>query len=174
MGFAPILAGVCPICVCISFAENDRDFAGIRGTGEYNRGTRRGKPWHPTLSLTLSLMQTYSQDATRRAAQSRTAWTDAETLSLCALYGHMLDLQTVGHLGRGKTENGTPRVSKAVLVRAWIAEHAPDRSKGSVEAKLMNLSAARIEMGLPIVDGYKPLQNMGADVRRAALAAWAS
>jgi hypothetical protein len=119
-------------------------------------------------------MQTYSQDATRRAAQSRTAWTDAETLSLCALYGHMLDLQTVDHLGRGKTENGTPRVSKATLVRAWIAEHAPGRSKGSVEAKLMNLSAARIEMGLSIVDGYKALPNMGADVRRAALSAWSA
>jgi hypothetical protein len=28
----------------------------MRGTGEYNRGTRRGKPWHLTLSLTLSVM----------------------------------------------------------------------------------------------------------------------
>ena len=117
-------------------------------------------------------MQTYSQDPTRRETQARTAWTDAETLSLCALYAHMLDLQTVGHLGRGKTDNGTPRVSKATLVRAWIADNAPGRSKGSVEAKLMNLSAARIEMGLPIVDGYKALPNMGADVRRAALSAW--
>lgn len=117
-------------------------------------------------------MQTYSPDPARRETQARTAWTDAETLSLCALYSHMLDLQTVGHLGRGKTAKGTPRVSKATLVRAWIAENAPGRSKGSVEAKLMNLSAMRHAMALPAVNGYKPLTNMGADVRRAALATW--
>ena len=90
------------------------------------------------------------------------AWTDEETASLCALYLRMTDLEGRGLLGRSKSKGQT---SKADLVREWIATVAPSRSKGSVESKLMNLSAVRAELGLPLVTGYQALSNMSASTR---------
>ena len=114
-------------------------------------------------------MKTHSDDERRRKTQARTGWSDSETISLIGTYDAMLLLQQAGKLGRNKSAGQT---SKAVLVRAWMAENAPNRSKGSVEAKLMNLSAVRVELGLAIVEGYKPLPNMATSCRELATAAW--
>jgi hypothetical protein len=116
-------------------------------------------------------MKTHSDDDKRRQTQTRTGWTDKETRSLCRVYSRMLELQGAGLLGRSK---GDGQTSKATLVRSFIDEHAPTRSKGSVEAKLMNLSAAREAMGLPIVDGYKSLPNMSTSTRDIASRVWGS
>ena len=86
-------------------------------------------------------------------------WTLEETVALIATYQHMLDLQRAGKLGPAASKGQT---SKAKLVREFIAEHAPERNKQSVEMKLMNISAARISNGLEIVTGYKPLANGAA------------
>ena len=112
-------------------------------------------------------MRTHSPDEQRRTEQARTGWTDRETRALVDLYGAMLALQTAGSLGRGKRQT-----SKAVMVRTFIALNAPGRSKGSVEAKLMNLSAVRVSLGLDIVQGFKPLANMSTSCRQIASDVW--
>tara|TARA_R110002074_G_scaffold128222_1_gene268479 strand:+ start:542 stop:880 length:339 start_codon:yes stop_codon:yes gene_type:complete len=89
-------------------------------------------------------------------------WSDEETFSLAMLYLNMVHLSEEDKLGAAKSRG---QVSKAALVKEWIFEVAPMRSKGSVEAKLMNLSAVRVELGLPIVPGYKALPNMAASTR---------
>lgn len=112
-------------------------------------------------------MKTHSNDPAKRATQLRTGWTDTETMALVGIYDVMLALSAAGRLGRAKGQT-----SKAQLVRSYMATDAPTRSKGSVEAKLMNLSAVRVELGLPIVNGYKPLPNMSAGCRSLAAAHW--
>ena len=97
-------------------------------------------------------------------------WTDEETRSLATLYLEMGRLEGLGLLGRSKSKGQT---SKADLVRLWIATVAPSRSKGSVEAKLMNLSAVRAELGLPLVTGYKALPNMSASTRTVGVEVFA-
>ena len=87
-------------------------------------------------------------------------WTLTETVQLIALYQRMVDLQSQKLLGPAASRG---QQSKAALVRRFISDHAPDRNKQSVEMKLMNISAARLAAGLPLVDGYKPLPN-GANV----------
>lgn len=84
-------------------------------------------------------------------------WTPEEEAELVDLYYVMLAYQSAGLLGPKRSSG---QVSKAHLVRAWIEATAPHRSKGSVEAKLMNVSAARQKLGLPMVTGYVPLPNM--------------
>ena len=92
------------------------------------------------------MRSTYSPDKTRRKTQKRRAWTDAEVRTLCALYSLMLDAQRAGKA-----------FCKAPAVRAVAAEL--QRSKGSVEAKLMNLSACQRDLGRDFVAGYKPLPS---------------
>lgn len=114
-------------------------------------------------------MNTHSPNEDRRADQARTGWMDTETLALCALYSQLLELEADGLLGRSKANGQT---SKAELVRAFILESAPGRSKGSVEAKLMNLSAVREALELPMVTGYKPLPNMSSSCKLIASDYW--
>ena len=113
------------------------------------------------------MRSTHSPDPKKRSALARTGWSPEETLSLCGLYAQMLGLQEQGLLGPKKSAG---QVSKAQLVNGFAAERG--RTKGSVEAKLMNISAARQDLGLPLVIGYKPLANMGADVREAVTTLW--
>lgn len=97
----------------------------------------------------------------KRNKATGTAWTEAETFKLVCLYNHMLRLQQSGKLGAKRSAG---QVSKAVLVRQFIEEHAPSRTKGSVECKLMNVSHCRAVAGLPLVDGYKALSNVSSDL----------
>ena len=92
------------------------------------------------------MRSTYSLDETRRKAQARRVWTDAEVRTLCALYQSMLTAQRAG-----------ARFVKAPAVRACAASLG--RTKGSVEAKLMNLSACQRDLGRDYVAGYKPLPS---------------
>jgi len=104
-------------------------------------------------------------------------WTTKETRALISLYNRMLKLESKGMLGPRASAGQT---SKATLVREFIDNTSlnPDgsvvlRSKGSVEAKLMNLSAVRQELNLPMVTGYAPLANMATECRTLCEERWA-
>ena len=87
---------------------------------------------------------------------TRTAWTDSETKALIRLYCKMRKLEAKGLLGPKKSAG---QQSKKQLVREWIAKHSPHRTNGSVDLKLMNISASFVEHDLEPVAGYKPLPN---------------
>lgn len=91
-------------------------------------------------------MNTYSKDLEKRSTQPRRNWTDDEVKQACQLYQRMLSAQVAGE-----------KFIKAPAVRA-LAEKL-QRSKGSVEAKLMNVSGVRSNMGRSFVKGYKPLTS---------------
>jgi len=80
---------------------------------------------------------------------SRQPWTQDEITALLAAYGQLVDAQAAGLY-----------LSKAALVRSLMAGPCIERSKGSIEAKLMNLSAACVLAGCGYVKGYKPAPNM--------------
>lgn len=115
---------------------------------------------------------------------TRTAWTEAENTAVCRLYFTMLD-----------AVRNRQAYSKAALVRAWQgiepdaakltpadAPYAPlaARSRGSIEAKLMNASAAHRDYWLANGDdkaltmdghGYRCLGNYQAALYDAMAAA---
>mgnify|MGYP003658463455 CR=1 FL=1 len=83
-------------------------------------------------------------------------WTEDETRALVRVYFEMLRLQKAGKLGR-PTKANPGMVSKSAMVKAFMADHG--RTKGSVETKLMNISASMVALKLPVGTGYKPLAN---------------
>jgi len=83
-------------------------------------------------------------------------WTDHETNCLILIYWDMVRLQTDNKLGR-PTKANPSMVSKSSIVKSFMAKFG--RTKGSVETKLMNISASMVALGLPVVTGYKPLAN---------------
>jgi len=98
----------------------------------------------------------------------RTDWTEGETRSLVELYRRMSEMDADGLIGRRAHQH-----TKKGLIATWIAENAPHRSRGSVEAKLMNISASCEELGLPVLRGFKPLRNRAVymdEIVRAVLA----
>jgi len=98
-------------------------------------------------------MKTHGSD------KARTAWTEAETRELISLYDTMRSMDRDGLLGRRKDQ-----ASKKDLILAWLRDNAPHRSRGSVEAKLMNISASCEASGFEILVGYKPLRNRAASL----------
>lgn len=77
---------------------------------------------------------------------TRKAWTDDDIHACIGLYNAFLFLQR-------KEEP----YQKATHVRSLAAEL--ERTKGSIEMKLMNISGVRHALGLDYVTGYKPLPN---------------
>ena len=90
---------------------------------------------------------------------SRNPWTPDEITALLAAYGSLVDAQAAG-LYLSQTASFPTRRSSDLLVRSLMAGPCIGRSKGSVEAKLMNLSAACVLAGTGYVKGYKPAPNM--------------
>lgn len=83
---------------------------------------------------------------------TRKVWTDEDNKEVVDLYNTFLALQ----------ESET-KYQKAAPVRELAEKQG--RSKGSVECKLMNISAIRQEhFKLPIVKGYKSLSNYNKDL----------
>lgn len=76
-------------------------------------------------------------------------WTETELALLAGAYYRMMRAQSDG-----------VKVNKSALRREMMAAGC-DRSHGSIEAKLMNLSAAMTDAGFPqyVVQGYKPAPN---------------
>jgi len=77
---------------------------------------------------------------------TRVPWTDEHVDQLLGRYFQFLAMQT-----------SNQPYQKAAIVRELAA--AQGRSKGSVEAKMMNVSAVLESMGKEWVTGYKPLSN---------------
>lgn len=78
---------------------------------------------------------------------SQRDWSRAEVEAAVADYLDMLYLERAGR-PYSKTEH-----------RRRLGKLLNQRSDGSIERKHQNISAALIALGLPYVDGYKPLQN---------------
>ena len=97
----------------------------------------------------------------------RRVWTKRETRMLATVYMKMAGLQDDDLLGTGKNADEEKRTSKASLVREFMEKTG--RTKGSVEAKLMNISAVVEELGdeceVSMVFGYKPLSNLSQSCR---------
>lgn len=62
------------------------------------------------------------------------------------------------------TEQGI-KFNKSAIRRELIAGPLANRSNGSIEAKLMNVSAAAVDIGLRPLKGYKPAPNYQASLR---------
>lgn len=80
-------------------------------------------------------------------------WSPVELAELIDLYQYFLNQQLSGN-----------KYQKAGPVRALMARLS--RTRGSIEAKLMNISGvlAALGMGACIVRGYKPLSNYSVDM----------
>ncbi len=74
-------------------------------------------------------------------------WSDSEVEAIVGDYFDMLASEVVG-----RTYN------KSEHRRAMI-DRLDGRSEGSIERKHQNISAVLIGMGIPCIDGYKPLRN---------------
>jgi len=74
----------------------------------------------------------------------RRDWTIQECRVLTAAYAFLLNAELSG-----------ARVNKSAIRRATLPK-LDNRSAGSYEMKMCNISAALAEHGLPIVQGYKP------------------
>lgn len=82
----------------------------------------------------------------------RKAWTDTDNKEIISLYNTMLSYE---HDGK--------KYVKAKLIRDYTEKM--ERSKGSIECKLMNVSAIRQNvLNLGIVHGFKPLNNYNHDL----------
>lgn len=79
-------------------------------------------------------------------SKTGTNWQDDELDAIVADYFAMLSAEHAGE-----------RYNKSEHRRALIG--LIGRKPGSIELKHMNLSAALSELGLPIIDGYKPARN---------------
>ena len=53
----------------------------------------------------------------------------------------------------------SPKPNKRAMLRALMAGPCPTRSRGSLEAKLMNVSGASVRVNGPIIPGYQPAPN---------------
>lgn len=82
-----------------------------------------------------------------KKAINRKPWSDADVKGVLKLYNSFLHSQFDGE-----------KYVKAPAVRA-LAEKQ-DRTKGSIEAKMMNVSAVLQMHGRAFVTGYKPLPNI--------------
>ena len=89
---------------------------------------------------------------------ARKVWTDADVDAVLTVYGQFLKAQQAGE-----------KYSKAAAVREVAAKL--ERSKGSVECKMMNISECLRRAGCEYVTGYKPLANINAALV-AQVAAW--
>lgn len=86
-------------------------------------------------------------------------WSNSEILAAIGIYLLMLDLQIAGKLGRGKD-----KVSKAQIIRNAREGALSQRSRGSIEYYLCNISHCRKLHNLEIVKGYLPMANCSREL----------
>jgi hypothetical protein len=89
----------------------------------------------------------------------RRNWTPEEQRTAVIAYFFMLEAQQKGH-----------SFNKAAIARQ-VLPRLNNRTKGSYEAKLMNISAIMTAHGLPTVKGYKSLGHIQKSLADAVLAA---
>jgi hypothetical protein len=103
---------------------------------------------------------------------NRTPWTDPENIGLLALYFTMLDAAIPGHAyskaGMLRIAQGT---DEATPFTAEFAGELSDRSRPSIEFKLMNATAAHADIKPDAVTmdcfGYRAMPNYQATLRTA-------
>ena len=81
---------------------------------------------------------------------ARKDWSQQEVQLLVTNYFEMLEAELMGNPYKKSAQ------------RKALEPQLSGRSKGSVEFKHQNVSAVLVEMGLPYVEGYKPLGNYQA------------
>ena len=77
-----------------------------------------------------------------------TRWTPEEERAVCTLYVSMIHVSESGE-----------RLNKAAMIRTARAGRLMERSRGSIEYKLMNCTTWALKLGLPVVVGYAPYGN---------------
>jgi hypothetical protein len=117
---------------------------------------------------------------------ARTPWTDAENSALVALYFAMLDAATSGEkynkaamirIAQNQPKSSDPDKrgeNAAAVFASWdYAGKLADRSRGSIEAKLMNATAAHRDIDPTAVTmdgyGYRALSNYQSKLKDAML-----
>ena len=92
------------------------------------------------------------EKGTRKTERGR-PWSEAEVEAAVADYFDMLKMELEAR-EYNKTEH-----------RHELMVKLDGRSNGSVERKHQNISAVLREMGLPFIQGYKPLKNLQGALR---------
>lgn len=91
-------------------------------------------------------------------------WADEENRAICELYFQMLDAAT-----EGRSYNKAAMIRKAQYPEPEFRGPLWNRSRGSIEAKLMNCSAAHRDLreGHTTMDGYgyRALSNYQASLK---------
>jgi len=85
---------------------------------------------------------------------SNTYWTDEELISAIRAYLDMLRAELNGE-----------SYSKAEINRQLRAGALATRTKGSIEFRMQNISAALYELKMPWIAGYLPAKNIGSAVK---------
>jgi len=86
----------------------------------------------------------------------RKDWNDKDAKQLIALWFQFMSFQV-----------NAEKYQKAAPVR--LLAELQGRSKGSIEAKLMNVSAVMVKNGHAFVKGYKPLSNYNRELESQVL-----
>jgi 5-methylcytosine-specific restriction protein A len=86
--------------------------------------------------------------------KKRTAWTETELSGAVRAYVGMLHAELTGM-----------PYSKAAVNQQLREGPLTGRTKSSVEFRMQNISAALTELRMPIIEGYRPAQNIGSAVK---------
>lgn len=114
----------------------------------------------PEESLTMTLLAfepatgAFRAEGTRSSAGSAEAgsgWSSAELEACVRAYRQLWVAQQAG-----------TSMNKSALRREVVAQALPKRGEGAYERRMQNISAVMDELGLPFVQGYLPLRNVGA------------
>jgi uncharacterized protein DUF3883 len=122
-----------------------RHFSGeILHHSKFSGGEAPGQANYELRRLKFDVQSMADKPAIEEAGK---AWSDEEVGLLVADYFDMLQMELLGR-DFNKAERNRQLRDKLI-----------DRSKGSVEFKHQNVSAALLKLGLPYVDGYKPARH---------------
>jgi 5-methylcytosine-specific restriction enzyme A len=93
------------------------------------------------------------------ASKDASAWSDAELAAVAKAYLSMLHAELQGL-----------DYNKAAVNRELRAGPLAARTKGSIEFRMQNISAALVEMKMPHIVGYLPALNIGTTVKEKLIA----
>ena len=88
-------------------------------------------------------------------AQRLVTWSQAEIQVAVEAYVLMLRIQ----------QAGLP-LNKVAVRNIFLPQLSRKRSAKSWDYRMCNISALLVDLGLPYVKGFKPLPNIGVNVRR--------
>ena len=144
----PDAYAVCPVCgihIDIQALKDEESF-----TGE--EATRHIEDAHPEVCTDLGVpyFSIHLSDSPPPKPKRQGPYTDTELRAVFTMARLLLLLDGIEDL---------PKMNKRAMLRVLMAGPCPTRSRGSLEAKLMNVSGASERIGGPIIPGYKPAPN---------------